>query len=135
MTDSDLCPTPLWSRLENLFTCTHDVCVCVTSVICILLLIRSCRKVITLLASQMMPKNRQKCGHVFMDTRGQEPSPPAERDTAGGCSKFIHPFYTQTCTSRTCKNQQTTPTVLTSRQAVDRLIHTLHDSHSKIIRL
>lgn len=61
MTNSDLF-SRLWAAgVKNLRTCKHDVCICVTSAICILLLIPPSWKVITLLASQTLPKMRQIC--------------------------------------------------------------------------
>ena len=83
-----LIPVPhLWTAsARNLGTCKHDVCICVISAIFILLLIRPREKVITLVASQTLPKNRQigcLCGRVFMGLKGRK-IPPGRREAVGG---------------------------------------------------
>lgn len=96
MADSDLISTLQNSRRETktLCTCKHDVCTRVTPPICILLLIPSSRKVITLLASQKLPKNTQicfLCGHVLMDMKaGEKRNPSWWRGTVWVSCTFIH---------------------------------------------
>ena len=68
-----------WSETKTLYTCKHEVCTRLTPPICILLLIPSSGKVITLLASQTLPKNTQicfLCGHVLMDMKAGEKRNP-----------------------------------------------------------
>lgn len=92
MTDSDACFIPQNSQHENLNTCKHDVCICVTSAICILLLIPPSGKVITLLSCQTLPKNRQICflhGHVFMDMKERK-SPRGKKQWGFAVNLTIH---------------------------------------------
>lgn len=96
MADSDLIFTPpnSWREMKTHCTCKHDVCTHVTPPICILLLIPSSRKVITLLASQTLPKNTQicfPCGHVLMDMKaGEKRNPSRRRGAAWVSCTFIH---------------------------------------------
>lgn len=106
-------------QCENLRTCKHDVCTCVKSAICILLLIPSSEKVITLLASQTLPENKYAfCVDMYLWTwKEEKKKSPGRQEAVWVCCKFIRPFYRQSdlthvTTHRGTHAWTTTPTEL-----------------------
>lgn len=122
MTDSDLFSTPQNNHRENLCTCKHDVCLCVTSDICILLLIPPSRKGYYLAWQSNAAQewaNMLPVRTCISEHEGKT-NPRERKEAVWVCCKFIHPFYRYKHTSCTCKNS---------------LLHTCMNNHPHCVNM